>query len=537
MARAMASTRQTTKRQGRRLGRRTSEGEASKSTKQASESPERILARRLADVPPAGVSSALEDAKSEWMNMTPRDLAYMLGAIGRQHGRPVNALRALESLASMQAPVANVYAYTAVLVALGRANLLEDATALLARMDGRGNVPKADTAAYNAVLAALAENAKADDAERTLADMKSRNVTRDVYTYTSVVHALGQAGQWQRARALVRSMARGSVGVSPNAVTFSALMRACLSCGEPALAMAAFRDMERNGVSPDAKALTHFFAACRASDPPQGTAALVAFRDATERGGVRPIVSTYNALIAALGAAGLCDEALGMLSEMQREHSEAPDAAPRPNAITYNAAVSACARAGRAADARRVCAQMDDAGISRDAITYAELLKALARGGCIREALAIFAQLRDGEHGVTPNRVVHNVMLMACARAIGAPGEEDAAELLGFVERTVRDMKDAGGALAPDTYTQRAHLLALENANEWARASEVYGALARDEKAAMRDGPLDVMRDVVYRGVGAAALSSPPASIADPLREAAAVAIETGRRARRRGAP
>ena len=78
----------------------------------------------------------------------------------------------------MQAPVANVYAYTAVLVALGRANLLEDATALLARMDGRGNVPKADTAAYNAVLAALAENAKADDAERTLADMKSRNVTR-----------------------------------------------------------------------------------------------------------------------------------------------------------------------------------------------------------------------------------------------------------------------------------------------------------------------------------------------------------------------
>jgi len=454
-------------------------------------------------------------------DMSSKELSFMLGAICRRHGEPERALQALRHLESTGAPVHNVYSYTAVLSGLGRAGCISQAQALLASMDDVGL--EADTAAHNAVLAALAKEARWQDAEALTEQMRSRGVPRDVYTYTSIVHALGRAGHWQRARVLVRNMVRGRLETRPNVVTFSALMGACLACDEPAAAMATFHDMELCGVRPDAKALTHFFTACRAVDPPQGARALDIFRTQTEcRDGVQPVTSTYNALIAALGSAGLCDDALAVLDEMEEADMEERS----PNGITYNAALFACARAGRASDARLLCARMDAAGVGRDAVTYAELLRALARGGCLRESLQILDELEQGVREVRPNLVVYNVMLAECARSIGASSDDvDDDYLLSFVDRTVSSMESAGGDLSPDPFTRRAHLLALENANEWRRAAEVSRSTGAD---------LDILRGVVYRGVDAARITLPLAL--EPLRTAANAVVASGRRARELGA-
>lgn len=62
--------------------------------------------------------------------------------------------------------------------------------------------------------------------------------------------------------------------------------------------------------------------------------------------GVPPDVYSFNSAISACGRAAQWEQALALLSEMERVGSAAA-AAPPPDIVSYNGAINAVAKAGR----------------------------------------------------------------------------------------------------------------------------------------------------------------------------------------------
>ena len=61
--------------------------------------------------------------------------------------------------------------------------------------------------------------------------------------------------------------------------------------------------------------------------------------------------------------------------------AEMKTAGLKPNVITYNAAISACEKGGRADEALKLLAEMKTAGLEPDVITYNAVISACEKGG------------------------------------------------------------------------------------------------------------------------------------------------------------
>ena len=79
--------------------------------------------------------------------------------------------------------------------------------------------------------------------------------------------------------------------------------------------------------------------------------------------GVAPNAVTYNAAISACGKGRRWAQAIELLREMD-------EAGVRPNKISYNAAISACEKGGQWARAVDLLVEMENKGVLPDAISY-----------------------------------------------------------------------------------------------------------------------------------------------------------------------
>ncbi len=84
--------------------------------------------------------------------------------------------------------------------------------------------------------------------------------------------------------------------------------------------------------------------------------------------------------------AGRTDLALQLFERMQQEGC-------RPNVVTYNSLIAACAHGAHWEDAERCFQQMLAEGCSPDGITYSALITAFERGGQWRRALGAYSQM------------------------------------------------------------------------------------------------------------------------------------------------
>lgn len=113
-----------------------------------------------------------------------------------------------------------VEVYNALIGALGRCGLLEDAEALLERMQWAGVEPNTVTYAVHAhALCKAGEWQRASDA---MAAMEAKGLPLDVRLYTSLVYGSAKAGEWDAADAAMEAMEMA--GFTPDVHTYTALI-------------------------------------------------------------------------------------------------------------------------------------------------------------------------------------------------------------------------------------------------------------------------------------------------------------------------
>ena len=86
-----------------------------------------------------------------------------------------------------------------------------------------------------------------------------------------------------------------------------------------------------------------------------------------------------------------------------------------PSAVTFNAAVTACARVGRYGQAIRFIARMQHAGCTPDVTTFSTLAHSLAKGGRMSSAMAVL-DIMQGRN-IEPNAATYDGLLRACIQS------------------------------------------------------------------------------------------------------------------------
>jgi len=129
--------------------------------------------------------------------------------------------------------------------------------------------------------------------------------------------------------------------------------------------------------------------------------------------GVQPTAITYNAAISACarGPGGaFLDRALDLLDEMRDRDGLAPDV------VSYNAAITACAQAHAPDTALWLLEhEMPRRSIRPDVISFAAAISACGAAGRWEDAVAVFETMHCA--GVDPDVVAYNAAIEACELA------------------------------------------------------------------------------------------------------------------------
>lgn len=222
------------------------------------------------------------------------------------------------------------------------------------------------------------------------------NVDPDVYSYTTVIQAWARSGQSVRAQKILdRMTARGLV---PNRFTYTAVMSALAKSGIPQKAEDILDEMmvAYNNGNTDLKPCTVAFSAvmdgwARLSnvDKPEAATRALALLNRMkelESEGMGPNARTYTSVFTALAKSGTweaCEKARDLLQEMEKDYKDG-QAWLRPSVIQYNAVLLAFARSPRAdkalkaAEFMKLMSNHPDPLCRPDTITLNTLLMACA---------------------------------------------------------------------------------------------------------------------------------------------------------------
>lgn len=126
------------------------------------------------------------------------------------------------------------------------------------------------------------------------------------------------------------------------------------------------------------------------------------------RNGVKPNVITYNAMIAACARSNEPNLAYEVFEEMQANGLEA-------DKFTYGALIDSFAKSGQVERAFELSQLMDSSGVSKDQTIYSALMDACGRTEQLERALMVFEEMK--QKGVWPNLVTFSVLIDTCANA------------------------------------------------------------------------------------------------------------------------
>jgi pentatricopeptide repeat protein len=242
-------------------------------------------------------------------------------------------------------------------------------------------------------------------------------VEKTVVSWNTMIAALVRAGEHGEALAMFRELQRA--GVRPDDATLVAVLGACAQLGALDTGRWVHAYMSRQPERREAadgvvgNALLDMYAKCGAVDQ-----AMAVF-DAMERRDVY----TYSTMIMGLATHGRAEEALALFADMRR-------AGVRPNGVALLGVLSACCHAGLVDDGLRHLSDMERChGVTPGIEHYGCAVDMLGRAGRLDEAEALVAAMP-----VPPDALVRGSLLAACR----ARGDVERAE------RVMRRMNDNG---------------------------------------------------------------------------------------------
>ena len=271
--------------------------------------------------------------------------------------------------------------------------------------------------ADGAATGVLANNDGWQTALSLFRQMKKEQIRPTEQTYASLLHACGKSGQVKLALSLLNEMKNNPSVANPDAKVWGAVLQVLASAGDYKKAMKIMREM----------ALTHE---------------------------ISPNILHCNALLASLSKARKDDIALDLLGNMA--NGTLPDfivsnatvstdsiIIARPDLISVNTVLAACARKGNFADASRILDQMkrneihgNDWPIRPDTITYNTLLSACRRS---EDAERILDEMRLSRRErytkVKPTSVTYTNAITVCRKA----NPPDLPRARKFLESAIRE--------------------------------------------------------------------------------------------------
>lgn len=269
----------------------------------------------------------------------------------------------------------DVVSYNAALTAYEQAAMCDEAVALL------DEIPEPNARSYNLAISACGKAKRVDLARRILNKAPTRTL------YNAAIDACAKAADYRGALELLRAMP-----MQPDAVAVTAAMTACIHGGEPLQALDLFDTLE----DPDTVAFNTAVAAC-------GTdwrRALVLLKKARNQGAADVI--TFSSAIAACEKAGEAETAIAVLRVMEA-------CGPPPNVVTYNAALSACAKGHQ--NWGTLLETFNAMTVAPDAITFQVLIQAAANANHFDAGLRLFAR--------APKTIATYHAALACCRSGG----------------------------------------------------------------------------------------------------------------------
>jgi pentatricopeptide repeat protein len=120
---------------------------------------------------------------------------------------------------------------------------------------------------------------------------------------------------------------------------------------------------------------------------------------------LRPDEISYNAVIGACASAGKWKEALDVLDECNNEPGV------EPNIYIYTNAIRACAKAGKTQLALSLLENVKEKGLPVDSYCYTAAIDACSKGRQWKKALELFDEME--EKGIVPTQVTYSVTISA----------------------------------------------------------------------------------------------------------------------------
>jgi pentatricopeptide repeat protein len=252
------------------------------------------------------------------------------------------------------------------------------------------------------ILAAYARLGRAAEARHVFDALPVRRTT---LSWNTLISAYSVGCYPDAARdAFARMVASGA---RPDAVTWTTLLSAHARCGRHPEVLELFRDMHGGGCEGNAEAVAVALSAC----PYTGATALARGRSIHAYGFVKGVVHGYlfvtNSLVCVYGK-------LGEMEEAERVFKEATE----KNAVTWNALITSYAAAGMCNEALGVLARMEQPGgiVVPNVVSWSAVIGGFASSGDMEQALDLFRQMQQRQ--LSPNVVTSATVLSACAELL-----------------------------------------------------------------------------------------------------------------------
>ena len=372
-----------------------------------------------------------------------------------------------------------VISYNAALSACSKAGRWNEAIELLGEMEagrskGGGSVPAPDVISYSTVISACQKastgtmGASASAALETALELLERMrcsskvpvptdsaivpdegtaevpktaPVANVFTYTSAITALADAGRWEEA---LKTYASIPDDVEKNDAIVNAAVCAASVGGDWVTARSVLEEALLVGVTPRTSSFN--MAINTAAGAHQPAAALAILRR-MRTAGVRRNQLTYNAALSALEAGGRWQQALRLLRDMRR-------ARVAPSLISYNLALGACAKAAKVSSAKVSSAKVSSAKVSP-----------LVSNPAADAAMELLLELQQLK--LQPDVTSYSSAIAALSDA----GQwERLGGLLGSTQAEL---------LQPNGFSFSAAIAACESAGEWERLLALFAGLRK----------------------------------------------------------
>lgn len=295
----------------------------------------------------------------------------------------------------------SVQAYTALLTAFTRNNLLDKAFQIMEEMK---RVPdcQPDVRTYSEMIRACSENLDFGRVSSLLSEMKNVELTPNTVTCNIMMDAYGKAGLFREMEAMFTEIIEGNVHLY-NAWTQNVILSSYARIG----------NIER---------MEYWYSK-------------------TQKLGFRPNIVTFNILLTAYGRESLFEKIEAVLDFMSMYHYKC-------TTTTYNTVIDAYGKAGHVERVAQIYREMLFNRVKEDKRTFCCLIDSFGKQGLWRKVEKILRQMRNSN--VEPDTAIYNAALDAYRRA------NKKVEM----HRVLMEMEDRG--LQGDEYTRSILRMAID---------------------------------------------------------------------------